>query len=109
MISNEELTRRVSAQHPVQILDRLAKIAALAAQGKGNNPRIQVYLRLGHSVRGYLLHAAYPDADSATRYYVLSLEIERDTDGGRDLVYFSGADVASVIVYDVDDMLDQLK
>jgi hypothetical protein len=55
------------------------------------------------------LNAAYPDAESGTRYYVLSLEIERDTDGARDLVYFSGADVASVIVYDVDDMLEQLK
>lgn len=109
MISNEELTKSVSAQHPVQILDRLAKVAALAAEGKAENPRIQVYLRLGHTVRGYLINAAYPDAESNTRYYVLSLEIERDTDGARDLVYFSGADVSSVVVYDVDDMLNLLK
>jgi hypothetical protein len=109
MISNEELTGRIRAQHPVQILDRLAKIAFLAAEGKAENPRIQVFLRLGHSVRGYLIGVTYLDEEPTTRYFVMSLEIERDTDGARDLVYFCGSDVVSVILYDVDDILENLE
>ena len=93
---------------PFDLLDRLAQAASDPNRPESwRDPLVQVQMRSGATVRGHMLAAGRSDGERE-RHFILHVEPKSDAHLARDVAYVNGADVESVLVFEVDELLTVL-
>lgn len=104
-----DLQARLRPVGPLELLEAFAHAAESPDRPiEWQPPLMQIQMRSGASLRGYLVGAAPLQEGEVSRAFVMKVERRSPTHLGCDLAYVSGAEIEAVLLFDVDDILSTL-